>query len=213
MNSKIAMSAISIMASLAVMGGATFAFFSSSAESTDNIFTAGDLVLLVDDIDDVSAASIVASITGDDMAPGDTTSGFISLDNDGSMDIEKVKMAISAIPTDGDTDASDMRDVLELTVVVDDATPDDACVGGTDVTSTIDTEVGNGGGPLLVKEFNDGGDDEFDSFFEGLPVLASGTTTNVCFTATFSSSAGDIYQGDSVNATFTFTGLQDESQI
>lgn len=214
MNTKIALSGLSILASLVVMGAATYAFFSSSSSSTGNIFAAGELQLLLDDANESTpAASVSASIGGTGMAPGDSVNGFISLHNGGSIDMEKVKLAISATPTDGDSDASDMRDVLELTVLVDDTTPDTACLGGTDITGTIDNEVGNGGGPLLVKEFNDGGDDEFDSIFEGAPFLAPGATTNVCFTALFSSSAGDIYQSDSVNATFTFIGLQDESQI
>ena len=95
MNSKIAMSGLSILASLAVMGGATFAFFSSAATSTANTFAAGSLVLQVDDVDDTTpAATVDASITGAGMAPGSSTTGFISLHNGGSIDIEKIKLAI-----------------------------------------------------------------------------------------------------------------------
>ncbi len=45
MNSKIALSAISILASLALVGGATFALFSDVATSSDNTFATGTLNL------------------------------------------------------------------------------------------------------------------------------------------------------------------------
>lgn len=48
-NKKIAFSLISIVSALAIMGGATFAYFSSQATSTDNVFGSGTLELLLDD--------------------------------------------------------------------------------------------------------------------------------------------------------------------
>lgn len=47
MNSKIAMSALSIMASLAIMGGATFALFTDTATSQNNTFSTGNASLLI----------------------------------------------------------------------------------------------------------------------------------------------------------------------
>lgn len=48
MNTKIVLSGLSILASLAIMGAATFAFFSDSETSEDNVFTSGSLDLKVD---------------------------------------------------------------------------------------------------------------------------------------------------------------------
>src|SRR3989338_8337244 len=93
LNKKIALSAMSILASLALLGGATFAFFSSTATSTDNVFGSGTLVLLLDDDDDLTPASTIDASFGDTLAPGDTTSGFISMDNDGSIDIAEVNLS------------------------------------------------------------------------------------------------------------------------
>lgn len=48
MNTKIALSTLSIFSALALVGGATFAFFSDTETSTGNTFTAGSLDLKVD---------------------------------------------------------------------------------------------------------------------------------------------------------------------
>jgi predicted ribosomally synthesized peptide with SipW-like signal peptide len=48
MNKKIALSSLSIMAALALIGGATFAFFSDTETSTGNTFTAGAIDLQID---------------------------------------------------------------------------------------------------------------------------------------------------------------------
>lgn len=48
MNTRIALSGLSILASLAIIGGATFAFFSDTETSEDNVFVAGSLDLKVD---------------------------------------------------------------------------------------------------------------------------------------------------------------------
>src|SRR6188472_2650854 len=92
MNKKIAASAMSILASLAIMSGSTFAFFSSSATSTANIFAAGTLELLIDDNNEATpAATVTASFGGTNMVPGSSKSGFVSLHNDGSIAISEVK--------------------------------------------------------------------------------------------------------------------------
>lgn len=49
MNTKIALSGLSILASLTLMGGATFAFFSNSGTSTGNSFSTGTIDLKLSD--------------------------------------------------------------------------------------------------------------------------------------------------------------------
>ncbi|MBI2405600.1 hypothetical protein HYV21_00910 [Candidatus Microgenomates bacterium] len=64
-NSRIALSLASIAAAGALIVGSTFAFFSSTATSTDNVFASGDLVLLLDDDDDITPAATIDASLGD----------------------------------------------------------------------------------------------------------------------------------------------------
>lgn len=208
-NKKILISVMSIVTSLAMVGGATFAFFTDTATSTANTFSSGTLNLLVDDANEPTPApSVTGSLTISDFAPGQSTTGFISLHNPGTLAIAEVELTADTTPTDGGTDGSDIRNVLQLAVVLDDTvTPDPACADGVNLTSTIEPLVGNGDGTLTLAEF-DNGTDEYDA----LPGLVSGATRNVCFTVTFDPDATDIYQGDSASTTFSFKANQNASQ-
>src|SRR5688572_21468959 len=57
-NKRIALRSVSIVASLALVAGATFAFFSDTETSSGNTFTAGQLDLKVNDVD--NPGSLVA---------------------------------------------------------------------------------------------------------------------------------------------------------
>lgn len=211
MNKKIFFSGASILSALVLMGAVTFAFFTSNATSNDNTFASGTLNLFLDDADESATDnSVTTSISASNFAPGASTSGFISLHNPGTLPIAEVEMTMDTAETADPVADSDMRNVLNLTILLDDTTPDSACSGGTDLTSTIDTQVGDGAGPLTLAEF-DNGTDEFDAFLTGTG-LASSATRNVCFTLTFDSGAGNAYQGDAVNTTIAFTANQDISQ-
>ena len=50
MNTKIALSGLSILATLALVGGATFAFFSDTETSTGNTLSAGEIDLKIDNV-------------------------------------------------------------------------------------------------------------------------------------------------------------------
>lgn len=212
MSRKILISGLSIIATLGIVGAATFAYFSDVASSTGNTFSSGTLNLQLDDVNETTPGeSVSLSLSATDFQPGASTSGFISLHNGGTISIAEVEMAIDTSETADPGANSDLRDVLQLTVIVDDTTPDSTCTDGTDVTTTIDALVGNGGSPLTLKEFDDGGVDVYDAFLTGTGLIPT-ATRNVCFTVTFDSTAGDIYQGDAVSTDFTFTGNQDATQ-
>lgn len=210
MNTKIALSSVSILASLAIVAGATFAFFSDSATSTGNTFNSGTLNLLVDDVNESPAPTITGSLSISNFAPGQSTSGFISLHNPGTIDIAEVEMTADTTPFSPDPDGSDIRNVLQLTVLLDDSTPDAACSGGVSRTDDIEAQVGDTFAPLTLAEF-DNGSDVFDAFLTGTGLPAS-STRNVCFTVTFDSAASNIYQGDTADTTFSFTANQNASQ-
>ncbi len=204
MNTRILTSAMTILAVTGAVTAGTFAMFSDSASSTQNTFASGDLNLKLDDANESASESVTQSLTGTNMKPGDSTSGFISLHNDGSIDASGVRLAIDTNQTNDGSTPSDMRNVLDITVKEDDAVSDPSCSGGTDLTSAIDNQVGDGAGQLTLVEFDNGGADEYSS----LSGLTIGETRNVCFTVTFDTSANNAYQGDAVDTTFTFTADQ-----
>ena len=97
-NSKILLSVASIAAAAALVIGATFAFFSDNETSTNNVFAAGDLdLVLCDDdenvgddcldADEAATDSVTATFGDSDMAPGDCTGDqTLTLRNNGSVD-------------------------------------------------------------------------------------------------------------------------------
>lgn len=200
MNSKIAMSGLSILASFAIMGGATFAFFSSSATSTGNVFAAGNLVLQVDDANEANAAAVSASLNFTDLAPGVTsTKQYISLHKSGSLDIAEVELGATKTADDADPDL--LENVINLTVTTGD---DNTCTtNGVDRTAAIAGATGNSLLPLTLGEL-------IASDYDALPGL--GSDYFVCFQGTMDATAGDEYQGDSVTVTMDFKGNQDVSQ-
>lgn len=198
-NRKIAMSAVSIMTALALAGGATFAFFSDTGSSTGNIFSAGSLILQLDDENQEFSDSVSASIGGSDMAPGDSESGFISLHNEGSIDAAEVVLGATQTLNDNGEDGSDLADVLNLTVGTD---TDNLCVDPTDLTGTIAAAIGNNSLPLTLKEL-------VDEDYNALPGL--GADYFLCLTATMQSTAGNEYQGDSKTVNFDFTANQNDT--
>ena len=192
LNKKIALSAMSILASLALLGGATFAFFSSAGTSTDNVFGTGTLTLLLDDVDDTTpAATIDASFGDSSMAPGETTSGFISMHNDGSIDIAEVNLGA----TETVSSTPDLAEKLNITSAEIDtvSTCDDDPV---DVSSSFTTLAA-----LNSADFDLPSSD-----------IAAGATKYLCMTFELDEGTDDTYQGKSITETFTFIGHQDLSQ-
>lgn len=207
LNKRIILSGLSIMASLAIMGGATFAFFSDQASSTGNTFGAGSLDLQIDDSNEPTPVdNVTATFNMPSIAPGDKSSQEISFHNNGTVSIAEIAMGLTSTNTDPDADASDIRNVLNLQVVAGGTASEGDCTGGTDVTSAIDTAVGNGTGPLTMAELNG---DTYDS----LPIpLAASANGKVCIQVALDDDAGDVYQGDSASASFVFDAHQDISQ-
>lgn len=200
MNSKIAMSGLSILASFAIMGGATFAFFSSSATSTGNVFAAGNLVLQVDDADQTSSPTVNASLNFAGLAPGVTSSKqYISLHNGGSLPVAEVELGATKTADDADADA--LENVVNLTVTTGD---DNTCTtNAVDRTAAIAGGTGDTLLPLTLGEL-------IASDYDALPGL--GSDYFVCFQGTMDPTAGNEYQGDSVTVTMDFKGNQDVSQ-
>lgn len=206
-NSRIALSLASIAAAGALIVGATFAFFSDSGQSTNNQFGAGTMNLQLDDSDQLTPVdNVTATFNVSGMAPGDKAAQEISFHNGGTVSIAEIAMGLTSTNTDGDLDGSDLRDKLNMKVVSGGTASSGDCTGGSDQTSAIDLAVGNNSAPLTMTEFTG---DTYDS----LPIsLAPAADGKVCIQVVFDSGANNTYQGDSANATFTFTAHQDTSQ-
>lgn len=206
MNKRILLSSMSIFASLALVTGATFAFFSDSGTSTNNVFGAGDLVLQLDDVDEGFVDDTVTESLGvTDLAPGDSTEGFISLHNEGS--VAAAEVVFGAGLTSPDV-TEDLAGVLDLEVKT--GTDNTVCTdeGATDHTSDINTAIGGIDGLQLS--------DLIAADYDSLPGLAAdgdlGDTYYVCLTLTLQEDAGDAFQGASDTVDFGFTANQDVTQ-
>lgn len=91
MNTRIAFSAISILAALTITAGATFAVFTDVATSQDNTFSTGNADLQLADDNGLGAAGTYANdITGatfSNMAPGQTVTKQFWIKNNGTVNL------------------------------------------------------------------------------------------------------------------------------
>lgn len=121
MNSKIAMSGLSIIASLAIMGGATFAFFSDSGTSSDNVFNSGTLDMKLSN-DNSEFQENVTGTFGLASAPGDVFDDTLFIQNTGSIAANHLELDFSNVldPSDtppGSTENIPMDSVIEITAM------------------------------------------------------------------------------------------------
>lgn len=215
LNSKILLSFASIIAAIALVVGATFAFFSDEETSNDNLFSAGtlDLVLCDDDenvgpncdnAQEAATDSVVASFGSADLVPGATVSaGFLELQNNGSIDAAEVEL--SGITTEtgdvGDPGAIENELLLDLRTG-----SDSDCTGSINQTAAIELVVGNGDGELTLGELGNG------TVYDALPGITAGSDYFLCMSVTLDDDAGNEVQGDAAEIDLTFTANQDVSQ-
>ena len=177
---------------VAVGSGATF---SASSANPSNTFTAGTLTM--SNSADNSAILSVGSTPG--WKPGDSTSGTVDIKNTGSLS-GTFSLSRSALSDTNPNDtpsgpspapADPMSGKIDL--VIHDcgtftvATPPSCSTGGTDVYT----------GTLAGL-----------SSSQALGSYAADAQHRYKFTATFNSSAGNVYQGANSTATFTWNAVQ-----
>lgn len=207
-NKKIVLSAMSILASLALLGGATFAFFSDVGTSSENIFNSGTLDMQLTD-DDQGPTDDVSGTWGLASAPGDTFSGDLKIKNTGSVPANHIELKFSNVVTDagtppGSTPTIPIDTVIEITLFEWDSDGD----GTTDLTIPITDVNGNG-----IKDLDD------------LETQAADDFDDLAFTGTQSADhtlriegrlhptmTVDEHQGDSVSMDLDVTMNQDASQ-
>src|SRR3989344_6644363 len=114
-NAKILLSIASIAAAAALVVGATFAFFSDSETSSDNLFQSGTLDLQLKDNNEGFTNGVSDTfVTPDNWAPGDTYTDFICLKNAGSIDIQDIYLAMSKT---GETGSTDFKNFINASAV------------------------------------------------------------------------------------------------
>ena len=204
MNRKIFVSLFSIAVMAVMVGAVTYAYFSDNGTSSGNVFATGTLNLQLDDSDEgtpTPVENVSASFNGTQMAPGTSTTGFISLHNGGSIDFAEI--LLGADQTANNSGDSNLADVLNLTVLTGD---DSSCASSQmNHTITIDDQIGGGNLPLTLTELN-------NTNYDSLPGLNAGLTKYLCVTFTMDTGASNAYQGDSITESFIFDAHQNVSQ-
>lgn len=209
-NSKIALSSLSIFAALALVGGATFAFFSDSGTSSANVFNSGTLDMKLTDADQ-TALENVSGTWGLASAPGDTFTGDLKVKNSGSVTANHVELKFTNVVTEavsgpGTVSTTPMDRVIEITSLLWDADGD-----GTPETdllpAVVDANINT------IKDLDDLENQVADDFDN---LLFSGTQSadHVLRIAGRLSPtlAVDQHQGDSVSMSLDVTMNQDTSQ-
>jgi predicted ribosomally synthesized peptide with SipW-like signal peptide len=219
-NRKIAMSGLSILASLSLMAGATYAFFSDTATSSNNLFQSGTMSLQVRDDSENFTDTVTASwVTPTDWLPGETYQNYLCFKNDGSTDIQDIYFAI----TQGtETGSTNFKDFINASFVELGSATDAECqqvTGGTltDFTPLVvsrfdantDTKV------TLAELFTDvtGADVNEDDLLDGVGnFLPPGGIVKFRVTWQFDPTATETVAGASVIANMAFKGTQVEDQ-
>ena len=183
-----------------MVGAGTQAVFTDTAASSGNTFVAGTLDMVLSDVNETDQQNVTASITGATMKPNDYKTGTITVKNSGSL-AGTYTMATSTTETDTNSDATpDLGGKLKLRISVQGS-------GACDNPGSADNES-------LTALTNDtglygtAGGAAMDVGAIASRALAAGASEVLCFEVLFPNSSDNTYQGDSTDATFSFTLTQ-----
>ena len=194
MNSRIILSALSIFVTLALVGGATYAYFSDSGTSNDNVFASGTFDLkLSDDTPETDQDDVIASFGAANLGPGGCTSTQqLRVKNSGTINGDHVEIAVVNNVTDNGADSiPDMDAFLRLNVFNYDGTP----IVVTDSNTNLIVDL----------------DDLETAGVDNLALTDLGPNHNIDIQVCLDESAGNALQGDSVDSDWTITLNQDVS--
>lgn len=199
MNKRIVLSSVSIFASLALAAGATFAFFSDSGTSSNNVFTAGSFNLVLSDANETAVDNVTETWTGTNMTPGGASvDATLQLKNSGTVPGNNVHVALS----NSLSAPADLMDTyLKITTLEYDTV---------DILSLITDSNGNGFKDLADWAALAGSHSIPGSIQLGL--TDTGVNHPLHMVVQLDGTAPNAVQGDSVTSTFTATLHQDASQ-
>jgi len=178
---------------IATAGLGTYALFSDTETSSANTFIAGTLDLKTGTTDGVTG-----TLGSSAMAPGDyvpETAATLTLNNAGTIDGSTMDISCSYTESDGtgatedtvDMDADDTAAMMTITTLN---------YGSTSLLSSI-TDYNSNGRVDLEDFANDP--------FTGLSGIDSSSSEDFEIQVQFDSSAGNDYQNDGIEVTFTFS--------
>jgi predicted ribosomally synthesized peptide with SipW-like signal peptide len=168
-------------------GIATWAFFTDTEQSTDNVFTAGILDMKTNDDDGVSHT---LDATG--MAPGDTIGpSTIALRNSGNLGGTTLDISFSYVENDGspnlvDISADDMAAMIEVITLNYDGANLLGSLSDNNANTYIDFE------------------DLINADLSGLSGLDTTISKDFEIAAQFRSEVGNEYQADGISMNMTF---------
>jgi predicted ribosomally synthesized peptide with SipW-like signal peptide len=213
MNKKILLRSVSLFFSLALLAGATFAFFSDEGTSNDNVFAAGTLDMLLSD-DNETDQDDVSGTWGLESAPGDIFSDDLLIKNSGDVDADHIELqfenAVTEATSGPGTDATTPMDtVIEITALDWDSDGDAAT--DTDLLALVTDLNGNG-----IIDLDDLENTDVDPPID-FDDVAFGGTQGADHTLHMEGELdGDLatneHQGDEVSMDLTVTMNQDASQ-
>jgi spore coat-associated protein N len=173
---------------LSLIGGGTFAYFSSTTTSTAT-FAAGTLKL---------GSSFNTPVALTNLKPGDYTVRTFTLSNDGTLDIKFLKLATSYTVTDalGDNAGQDLGDHFKVKLLKDTYT-------GGSTSGYVLSEVS-------LKDLKNIASYDLVAMgaVPGGIAAAQSKTFKVAFEFVDNSQDQNIFQGDSLSLNWTFDALQ-----
>jgi predicted ribosomally synthesized peptide with SipW-like signal peptide len=196
---------IAIILLLAAVIGGTLAYFSDTEVSGGNDFAVGTLDLKLTDANETDQDGVTASWGGTDMAPGDSSTGWVDLRNSGSLDADHVEVAFAntltnvVTPAELGADDADVSDSLIVTVLTYD---------GADLLPAAIAAHDTGDGRLSLGELDGATIDDLTP----VPTANGAAVRRLAMTVELDSATGNGNQGDSVTTAITFTLNQDASQ-
>ncbi len=205
--------AIAAIAVIAVAGVSTWAYFSDTETSTNNIFAAGTLDLKTSN-DAVNYTDGVTATWGsgnNPVAPGYSSSGTVTLKNLGNIAADHIEMKFTDVvvnnvsynSTDLGPDIADMSSVMQVTAL---------SYGGTSILASeiaaLDP-IANGGNGDGILELNELNGKTISS--TTIPGTNGNTPQALSMTVAIPGSVGNGIQGDVVTLTVTFGLFQDAS--
>lgn len=199
MNKRILLSSVSIFASLALAAGATFAFFSDSDTSSNNVFTAGSFNLVLSDTNETAVDNVTETWTGTGMTPGGASvDATLQLQNLGTVAGNNVHVALANAVS---TPADDMDKYLKITTLEYDSVNILPLITESNANGFADLEdwaalAGSHSIPGSIQ----------------LSLTNTGVNHPLHMVVQLDSTAPNAVQGDTVTSTFTATLHQDATQ-
>jgi spore coat-associated protein N len=178
---------------IATVGVGTFALFSDTETSSANTFVAGTLDLKTGSTDGVTGTLGSSSMIPGDSIPSDSPAA-LTLNNTGTLDASSMDISCSYIESDGsaatefDTnmDADDTAAMMTIITLN---------YGTTNLLNEISDN--NGNGVIDLEDFN-------NDAITGLDGIAAGGSADFEIQIEFNEDAGNDFQNDGIDVTFTF---------